>query len=135
MAKKQRMKLEEVLNLTDDPDELLELLSNSDSLIARSKKELEFRQVEKNLLRKRLKQVAASTESVRATDHAIIRYLERVVGMDIEALKKEMVSKIPTDFEWSDDTDFVQLLDKDDMQYVLRDRLIISVCPIGKKDE
>src|ERR1039458_6569248 len=100
---KQRLKLVDVLGLTDDESELLELLSSAESLTTRATKELKFRQAEKDLIRQKLKSVRLNATDVRVTDHALIRYLERVVGVDIAALREEMLKKIPADFRWTDD--------------------------------
>src|ERR1039458_5626176 len=123
---KQRLKLVDVLGLTDDESELLELLSSAESLTTRATKELKFRQAEKDLIRQKLKSVRLNATDVRVTDHALIRYLERVVGVDIAALREEMLKKIPADFRWTDDIEYVNL-EINDLIYVVRDRLIITV--------
>src|SRR5690349_3190684 len=119
----------DVVDLTDDKDELIELLSNADGLQKMAQRDLNYRNAEVRLIRDKLKKVRQNTLEVAVTDHAIVRYLERVVGMDISALRADMLSKIPEDFAWSDRVEFVNI-DVDGMRYVLRDRLIISVTPI-----
>lgn len=41
--------------------------------------------------KKKIKQLQETAEEPLISDHAIIRYLERVKGFDIEAIKKEMM--------------------------------------------
>lgn len=120
------------IGLTDDVDELLELLSQADSLNVRAENELKLRKSERTLITDKLKVVRQRSAEPHITDHAIVRYLERVVGMDIESCKKDMLSKLPEDFRPSSKTEFVNIL-VDGLRYVVRENLIISVTPIEPK--
>ena len=41
-----------------------------------------------------MKKPAAKTPVVSVTDHAVIRYLERVRGVDIETVRREIAAKV-----------------------------------------
>jgi hypothetical protein len=45
-------------------------------------------------LRARIKSLSAKDEPVEVADHAILRYLERVKGIDLEALRTELDSEV-----------------------------------------
>lgn len=128
-----QVKFVSFIELSDDVDELLELLGQSDSLNIQAENELALRKTERSLIKRRLKKVRQEANELHITDHAIVRYLERVVGIDIEACKKEMLSKLPEDLEVSDEVAFVKI-STNELQYVIRDNLIISVTP-GKDEQ
>lgn len=129
MRKRYRpMKFTSFLELSNNQDELLELLGQSESLNAQAENELSLRKNERNLIRRKLKKVRQNAVDLHITDHAVVRYLERVVGVDVEACKKEMLSKLPKDLQPSDKVEFVKI-SADGLQYVIRDNLIISVTP------
>lgn len=129
----QAVKLVSFIELSEDIDELLELFSQSESLTVQAEAELKLRRTERELIKLKLKKCRQDKTDLRVSDHAIVRYLERVVGMDIEACKKEMVAKLPKDFSIGDPVEFVKISGKE-LQYVIRDNLIISVTPIGEKE-
>lgn len=116
------------LELTDDIDELLELFSQSESLNVQAEAEMKLRRAERELLKAKLKKLRKTPSDFRVSDHAVVRYLERVVGIDIEACKKEMLAKLPKDLTYADPVQFVNI-SNDGLQYVIRDNLIISVTP------
>lgn len=119
------------LKLTDDVDELLELFSQSESLNVQAENELKLRRTERDLIRAKLKKLRNTPSNFRVSDHAIVRYLERVVGLDIEACREEMLSKLPGDLAGANPVQFIKILDGG-LQYVVRDNLIISVTPVGE---
>lgn len=121
------------LKLTDDVDELLELFSQSESLNVQAENELKLRRSERDLIRAKLKKLRNTPSDFRVSDHAIVRYLERVVGIDVEACKQEMLSKLPKELKFANPVQFVKISD-DGLQYVIRDNLIISVTPTERED-
>lgn len=130
MRKRYRaVKFVSFLELTNDVDELLELLGQSTSLNTQAENELLLRKTERDLIRRKLKKVRGEATELHITDHAVVRYLERVVGIDIKACKEEILSKLPKNYKSSDEVEFIKI-SNDDLQYVIRDNLIISVTPI-----
>jgi hypothetical protein len=117
------------IELTNDTDELLELLAQAESLHVQARTELELRISERKLIKDRLKVLRQDQTELRITDHAIVRYLERVTGVDIEACKQEILSKLPDNLERSDDPVIVTVNNSDNLSFVIRDNLIISVTP------
>lgn len=120
------------LELSDNAGELLELLGQSESLNAQAENELKLRRTERDLIKSKLRKVRADLTELTVSDHAIVRYLERMVGVDIEACKQEMLSKLPKDLSLADPVEFVQVT-ADGLHYVIRDNLIISVTPLKEK--
>lgn len=116
------------IELSDDMDELLELHSQSLSLNVQAETELKLRRSEMDLIKAKLKKVRQSNSELLVTDHAVVRYLERVTGLDIEACKKEMLSKLPKDYQPSPEVELVDVEAKN-LCYVIRDNLVISVTP------
>ena len=121
------------VELSDDIDELMELLSQSESLVAQAHNEQVLRVSERKLIKDKLRKLRQDLPELRISDHAIVRYLERVTGMDIDACKSEILSKLPSDLKRSDDPVIVTVNDTDNLSFVIRDNLIISVTPIGEK--
>lgn len=120
------------IELSDDVDELLELFSQAESLRIQAENELKLRQSERTLIKNRLKVVRQRYDKPHISDHAIVRYLERVTGIDIDACKNEMLEKLPQDFDHSSKVEFVKIVNEG-LQYVIRDNLIISVTPTAPK--
>lgn len=127
------MKFVSFIELSNDTDELMELLSQSESLVAQAHAEHQLRQQEKRLIRDRLRVVRQNLTALTISDHAIVRYLERVSGIDIEGCKREILSKLPDNVVKSDDPIIVAVNDSDNLSFVIRDNLIISVTPSSKK--
>lgn len=123
------MKFVSFIELSDDTDELLEFLSQAESLNTQAETELKLRRAERDLIKKKLKKIRGDQKHLRISDHAIVRYLERVCKIDIEACKQEILSKLPNDLYTSVEPVFVTLSDDHSLQYVIRDNLIISVTP------
>lgn len=119
------------IELSDDVDELLELLAQSESLHTQAQNEQKLRQSERALIKDKLKVLRQKYEEPHISDHSVVRYLERVVGVDIEACKKEMISKLPKDFKPSENVEFVSVTEANNLRYVIRDNLIISVTPVA----
>lgn len=122
------MQLVSFIDLSNDPDVLIELLGQADSLHDQARDELLLRKSEKKLIKEKLKVVRQQYSEPHISDHAVVRYLERVVGIDIKGCKTEMISKLPKDFVPSPLIKFVKL-ESNGLQYVVRDNLIISVTP------
>ena len=122
------------LELTDDVGELLELLSQAESLNVQAENELKLRRSEIDLIKAKLKKVRGEQKETHISDHAIVRYLDRVIGMDIDACKKDMLAKLPEGFTPNPEIEFVSIA-VDGLQYVMRDNLIISVTPITPKEK
>lgn len=122
------VKMVSFIELSDEVDELLELLSQADSLHTQARNELTLRKSERELIRDKLKVVRQRYDEPHISDHAVVRYLERVTGIDIQAAKKEMLDKLPADFAPSPLVEFVTI-DASGLKYVIRDNLIISVTP------
>lgn len=122
------LKFVSFIELTDDVNELLELLGQAESLNAQAEKERKLRRTELALIQDKLKAVRQQYKDIQVTDHAIVRYLERVIGLDIEACKQEMLKKLPKGYKHSDDIQAIKL-DNSDLQYIIRDNLIVSVTP------
>lgn len=118
------------VELSNDTDELMELLSQAESLNAQAETELKLRRQERQLIKTRLKKVRGELPELTITDHAVVRYLERVKGVDVREIKNEILSKLPPDIKKSDDPIIVSLNDSDDLRFVIRDNLIISVTPV-----
>lgn len=117
------------VELSENLDVLLELHAQAMSLNVQAENELKLRKSEMAMIKSKLKVVRQKYDKPHISDHAIVRYLERVVGIDVDACKQEMLSKLPEDFAPSPEVEFVKL-DVDGLQYVIRDNLIISVTPI-----
>lgn len=122
------------IELSNDSDELMELLAQSESLYAQAHAEIELRRQERQLIKDKLKKIRRSLPVLRISDHAIVRYLERVSGIDIEACKKEILSKLPDNIEKSDDPVIVTVNSHNNLNFVIRDNLIISVTPTEAKE-
>lgn len=116
------------VELTNDVDELLELFSQAESLNVQAEHELKLRRLERELIKRKLKMVRGNQKITHVSDHAIVRYLDRVIGIDIEACKRDMLAKLPKDFTPDEKVEFVKI-PVDGLQYVMRDNLIISVTP------
>lgn len=123
------------VDLPDGEDDLLDLLHISDVRRSRAATELEYRATESKHIRAKLRRLRVGSTKIRVTDHAIVRYLERSIGMDMKALKEEIISKIPKDFEWSDDKLSIKPIGQGDLQYIIQDKMIISVCPTDREKE
>lgn len=123
------LKFVSFLEMTDDPNELLELLGQAESLEVQAASELKLRKTERAVIRERLRKVRRNLQELEVSDHAIVRYLERVTGLDIEACKKEILSKLPHEPVPINAEVFVTI--SGGMRYVIRDKLIISVTPGG----
>ncbi len=119
------------IRLTDDEEELLDLLSVAHSLQAKAEAEMRLRRRETNLIQNKLKVVRNAKPDLQITDHAIVRYLQRVLGYDVEGIRKEMLTKVPSDYLKSVEPGFLKI-DVDGFQYVIRDNIIISVVPVGE---
>lgn len=122
------------LELTDDPDELMELLSQCESLNVQAENELKLRRSERDLIKSKLKKVRTNQEEIRVSDHAVVRYLERITGLDIPACKKEMLSKLPKTLKLEEPVEFIQIT-AEGLHYVIRDNLIISVTPLKELEQ
>lgn len=133
--RRQHEQMVEVINLTDDEDELIDLIADSNSMCKQAQNDLLYRQAEMRLIKTKLKKVREKSEGVRVTDHAMVRYLERVIGMDIEALRADILSKIPSDYDWKDTRVEYLNIDVGDLRYVMRDKLVITVTPIRPKEQ
>lgn len=120
------------VELTNDVGELLELLSQAESLNVQAENELKLRRSEIQLIKAKLKKVRNEQKETHVSDHAIVRYLDRIVGIDIEACKKDMLAKLPKGFNPHSEIEFVKI-SVDGLQYVMRDNLIISVTPTAPK--
>lgn len=125
------MKFVSFVELTDNVDELLELLAQAESLHTQAQNEQKLRQSERILIKDKLKVLRKRYEEPHISDHAIVRYLERVSGIDIAACKREMLDKLPKDFKVSENVEFVNVTEANNLRYVIRDNLIISVTPIS----
>lgn len=66
-------------------------------------------------------------EPITITDHAVIRYLERVQGHDIAAIRKEIARIAAT----ADQHDTCLAVTSNGFRYVLRGRSVVTVVPIG----
>lgn len=127
MGRRRRYTPAEFVELSNDVDELLELLSQTESLNVLAENELKLRRAERAVIKHKLKKVRDDGASLLVSDHAVVRYLERVVGVDVEACKKEIISKLPKDYKPDKAVELVDINDK--LRYVIRDKLIISVTP------
>lgn len=117
------------LELSNDPNELLELLSQCESLNVQAENELKLRRSERDLIKSKLRKVRTNIDEITVSDHAVVRYLERVTGLDIMTCKKEMLSKLPKTLSLEEPVEFIQIT-ADGLHYVIRDNLIISVTPL-----
>ncbi len=130
------MKFVSFVELSDDVDELLELLSQAESLRTQAENELKLRDSEKRLIKDKLKKLRGEQKALRVSDHAIVRYLERCIGIDVEACKAEMLLKVPYDELFSNYEPVFSALSEDNkLQFVIRDNLIVSVTPINNKED
>lgn len=123
------------IELSEDTDELMELLAQSESLFTQAQNELKLRRGERQLIKDKLKKVRQNLPELTITDHAIVRYLERVKGLDMKACKQEMLSKLPPNIEKSNDPIIVTVNNHDNLSFVIRDNLIISVTPIKELEQ
>lgn len=124
----------EYIRLTDDEEELLDVLSVAHSLEANAEATLNLRRKEVALINARLRKVRGENPSLQITDHAVVRYLERVVGLDIDSVRKDMIAKVPEDHTYDSTPGFIKI-DVDGLQYVIRDNIIISVIPTKPKEQ
>lgn len=130
----QHYSLVKFIDLTDDVDELLELHSQALSLRDRATNELNLRKSEIALIKNKLKVARANlVGDLMVSDHAVVRYLERVTGLDIDACKKELLSKLSDDYVRTEGFEFTKI-EGDNMQFVIRDNLIVSVTPTKVSD-
>ena len=131
------VKFTSFLELSNDPNELLQLLSQAESLNVQAEDEMKLRRAERELIKRKLRQVRKNLSEMQVSDHAIVRYLERVTGIDIAACKREILSKVPPEMQppvQADPVEFVKLKDND-LYFVIRDNLIISVTPKPESEE
>lgn len=68
-------------------------LSSLKSEKANLERDIAHRQARVNRIKSDLENVRSTSESVIVSEHAILRYLERVEGIDIEAVKRKIVSR------------------------------------------
>lgn len=73
---------------------------------------------------KRIKLLQESAEEPFISDHAVVRYLERVKGLDIEAIKKEMM---PDKLRAMIDTLVSGKFPTEEFTAVVKDKLVITV--------
>lgn len=125
------MTLEDFIELTDDEHELIELLGHAHSLEAIAANVVKLRKTEANLIRAKLKKIRGEQKTIQVSDHAIVRYLERVTGMDVEALRKEMIAQIPDNYQFSEAVEYIPV--DNGQQYIIRDGLVITVSPAGER--
>lgn len=62
------------------------------------------------------------------TDHAVLHYLERVHGIDIDAVREEVCQVVDKAIEMGAGAVIV-----DGLKYVLRDRVVITAAPVRCK--
>lgn len=122
------------IEIADDVDELIELHSQAMSLKSRATNELNLRKSELALIKNKLKVARANSSELMVSDHAVVRYLERVTGLDVDACKAELLSKMPANPKRTEGFEFTKI-EGDNMQYVIRDNLIVSVTPIPIKQK
>lgn len=67
---------------------------------------------------------------VHVTDHAVIRYLERVMGYDIESLRRQIGHQMSPAAELG-----ACGLVRDGYRYVLLDRTLITVVKVGARPQ
>lgn len=119
-----------IIELTDDQDELIELLSDAVSLRTLAENDVKFRAAEIALIKSKLKKLRSAQQTLRVTDHAIVRYLERKTKMDMKALRAELLGKLAHDFNPDAKEDIVEEIHTEGLRYVIRDNLIITVTAI-----
>ena len=109
-----------------------------DTQISNLKQEIkswEHKQAETQLkldeLRRRLDELHSAP--IMVTDHAIVRFLERVKGIDIEKLKQEITDPelIEQMRQQGDNGTFVV----NNLQYVVNDRVIVTMYPALMTDK
>lgn len=73
-----------------------------------------------------LKKLNESDISVKITDHAIVRYLERVYGIDVDAFRKEILSdNVERVISFSNGDEF--RIEKDRYTLVVKNKTIVTV--------
>ena len=71
-------------------------------------------------------------KTIRLTDHAVLRYLERVKGIDVEGYRRSLEKTLDTPrmqriFEFVGDTNCK--VKTDDITYCIRDKRVITCYP------
>lgn len=123
---KRHSRLKSLIAITDDENELIELVKDAESLNAQAENARLYRSAELRLIRDKLKSVRERREDISVTDHALVRYLERVKGVDVDTVRKEMADHIPESLEHGGGVEFIEY---GELVYVVRDRLIITIRP------
>lgn len=133
--KKRHAKIHEIIEFTNDENEVVELLKEAESIVAQTERELNLRRAERLLVRDKLKAIRGHATELSVTDHAIVRYLERMQGIDVEAIKKEMIGLVPEGYAKDESGQYVDIIDvgDDGLSFVIRDNLIITVRPSDEK--
>ena len=71
------------------------------------------------------------SQMIRVTDHAVVRWIERAHGIDVAAIRRQIVSKVTRS------VDLAEQLDErgnvtvvlDGVRYVVRDHRVITILP------
>jgi hypothetical protein len=85
----------------------------------------------KSNLEKELGQLYKMEEELKVTDHALVQYLLRIKGIDVEALKTEMVSGMNLNLidEFNGCGNYTN---KEGVKFILRDNKVITLYEEGK---
>lgn len=69
--------------------------------------------------------------AIKVSDHAALRYLERVCGLDLERLKVEIAEGLTA--HGAQLPEGVGALQKDGFRYVIEQGVVVTVTPIGSR--
>lgn len=114
----------DLLGLPDTIEELVGLFQVTESRFEYSKALYKQHNAERRLVVEALRIKREELKGVRVTDHAVVRYLERVEGMDMAGLKAKMLDGIPMSDE------FTRMFPAGpDHRYIVAGNLIVTVRP------
>lgn len=114
----------DLVPLPDTVEGLVSLFQLAESRFEYSKTLYKHHSAERRLISEALRLKRVELEGVMVTDHAVVRYLQRVEGMDIAALKAKMAEDIPISDEF---TRFYPA--GENHRYVVAGNLIVTVRP------
>ena len=74
-----------------------------------------------------------SNTEIRISDHALLRYLERVRGLDLEKLKEEVIGQLNEDAYETLGEAVIPAKDHD-VKFVVKNQTIITIKPQRRKN-
>lgn len=119
----------DIVDLPNTQEELLDLLADAESARAQIERRLAHVTGQRVAIKEKLKLVHASKARTSVSDHAVVRYLERTKGIDVESIREEILGYVPEGISASWCAELINI-DTLGVALVVRDRHVVTVKPI-----